>query len=157
MVFKTSRKVLMLPLGLGTLNLLLGGGLLLARAAAGTLRLDFETVGAAVIMIMGGFFLQVALKLSRYTIEATETAMVVGPGRPGDPGRELPWSEIDKLVRQETPARGRRAPNMIYRVQAGKRHLAFTSLLFEEHEQLAGLVAERSGCTWEQDAKASSK
>lgn len=153
MVFSTSRKVLLLPTVLGALNLLLGGGLLLTRAAAGTLRLDFESAGAIVLVAMGAFFLQVAFKLSRYRLMATETALVVGPGRPDDPSKQLPWSEIDQLVRQETPARGRRAANVIYRVQAGKRHLAFTSLLFEDHEALAALVAERTNRTWEAESR----
>lgn len=149
MVFTTSRKVLLLPMALGAINVLFGGGLILTRAAAGTLKLDFDAAGGAILFAMGLFFAQVAWKLSRYRLEVTDTGLVVGPGKAGDPSRELPWREVDKLVRQEAPARGRRRSNVIYRVQAGKRHLAFTSLLFEDHAELARLIAERTERDWE--------
>lgn len=152
MVFKTSREVLYLPTMLGGLNVVFGAGLLLYRAFNGKLSLDFDAVGAGVLLFMGSFFLQVAFKLRRYQIEVTDAWLGVGQDAAAVRGKQMLWSEITRLVKQEMPAKGRKPPSIVYRVYADKRELAFTSLLFKEHENLASLIAEHSGKSWEPPA-----
>lgn len=149
MVFKTSREVLLLPTMLGALNMLFGGGMLIYRGSIGRLGFDLDSIGAAVLLIMGTFFVQLAMKLGRYQIEVTPEWLGVGANAQTDVGRQMAWADITKLVKQENPGRGRKAPSIIYRVHADKRTLAFTSLVFKDHENLAALIAEHSGKTWE--------
>lgn len=152
MVFKTSREVLFLPTMLGALNVVFGGGLLLYRAVNGKLALDFDAVGAGVLLFMGSFFLQVALKLRRYQIEVTDAWLGVGHDAATSEVKQMKWPAITRLTKQEMPGKGRKPPSIVYRVYADKRELAFTSLLFKDHENLASLIAEHSGKSWEPPA-----
>lgn len=146
-VFRTNHRLILPPALLGATNVALGAGLLVWRAAAGTLKLDTGAAGAATVLLLGGFLAIVAWRLYFYRFEVQEKGLAVG-ATPRGWSQLLPWAEIDRLERFYDPKQGRQG-FMVYHVTAGKRVVSFTSHLFPGHGDLASLIAEHTGQPWQ--------